>query len=359
VECYDVGFRFRIALDVMYRANEFDRFLTCLTKTGLHVHDMLFQQNDELINKVENIPSGNLHGDLLNKQLVIISWVAPHMGNQTYPKLLPLLQRVTKQSHVGAQRTFLTIMFEVLKQLELAHLQELIPTLDDARFVHSDASCRALFYKILIWIWDNHPGYQDLKRDEPMSSIVRRVNKALLKGLSDPSPEVRHKLLEFWDDDNRVPTAVAERLVCCLHDLYHPDSESEWLRYVVFLLMQPSHKGVDFKRPFSENPLQECKFNHLNVNSRHRSRHTFAPMFSQSSLLEDEEMSPNDIPGEERPAGMVMRTQTPGFEQTMSQSLMNMDAKQLLENQIRVLASQSQNQIMMFAPTLRCAHTIC
>ena len=146
---------------------------------------------------------------------------------------------------------------------------------------HSDDHCRGLFYRAMIWVYDNHEGFGSLDADDPLAKLV---TKSLLKGLSDESQEIRDKLFTFWDSAERLPPQITARLERCLTDLYQPDAEPDWLRYSVYLLIQPTHQSNDFERPFSDTPLQECKFNRLSINPAYQSRSTFTPMFSQRGI---------------------------------------------------------------------------
>jgi hypothetical protein len=61
---------------------------------------------------------------------------------------------------------------------------------------HTDDQCRALFYKIVVDTFNNHRGFDALPK---LSPFRKQINSALLKGLSDPAPDIRRTLVEFWD----------------------------------------------------------------------------------------------------------------------------------------------------------------
>jgi hypothetical protein len=211
-----------------------------------------------------------------------------------FSELKALLTKVVSGRDVKSQETFLMIVFRVLIKLSLEHLEALLPVLSEHFAEHAYDRCRGLFIKICIWVYDNHDGFAELKTLHQNADLVKLILKSLLKGLSDSSEEIRNNLFEFWDSPNRLPQQITARLIGCLTDLYQPESESQWLRYCVFLLMQPSHHGVDFMRPISEHPLRECKFNRLSIDSAYRTRNVFTPMFSQSKSSQDEHIEEDE-----------------------------------------------------------------
>jgi len=136
-----------------------------------------------------------------------------------------------------------------------------------------------LFFKILIWLYDNHVGLQT----SPYKDTY--VKGLLLQGMSDTSPIVQKKLYEFWDDKNRLSDDIIPRLVGCMRTLYHPQSESQWLHYCTYLLLQPTRQSADFERPISDVPLADCKFRSVSIDTSYQaSNYPMVPLFSSQVM---------------------------------------------------------------------------
>ena len=51
-----------------------------------------------------------------------------------------------------------------------------------------------------------------------------------------------------------------------MNELHVKEEENIWLNNAVFLLMQITTKSSDYERKLFDQPLQDCKFEPLNMN---------------------------------------------------------------------------------------------
>jgi hypothetical protein len=194
-----------------------------------------------------------------------------------------------------------------------------------------DTRCRELFYRILIWLWDNF----EAKADH--ADFARKIEGTLLAGLADKSPDIRNALYKFWDNNNRVARDPSQRLLACVTHLYHPEAEAHWLQYCTFLLLNPSRASADFHRPLSDTPLADCKFVEFEVDASWQPRSTpMAPLFAAGGgLSQNEDFSALsqrvdiDVDMKESksrkrthamavaPVGALLATQAPRFDPTL------------------------------------------
>ena len=112
---------------------------------------------------------------------------------------------------------------------------------------------RALFYDLMVYLYDNFKEFQAYAK----SSLIR--------GLADPSSEIKEKLITYWNDSERLCLDPQARFVQILTDLYDQDEEHIWLNNAIYLLLQSSEKAADFSRPLFNFDLN-CSFAPLLIN---------------------------------------------------------------------------------------------
>ena len=93
---------------------------------------------------------------------------------------------------------------------------------------------RALFYDLMVHLYDNFHQFQGFAK----SSLIR--------GLADPSKEIREKLISYWNSSERLSLDPQIRLRQLLTELYDQDEEPIWLNNAIYLLLQAAEKSADF-----------------------------------------------------------------------------------------------------------------
>lgn len=63
------------------------------------------------------------------------------------------------------------------------------------------------------------------------------AKSSLIRGLSDPSREIREKLIAYWSSPERLSLDPKERLHQILTVLYDLEEEPVWLNNAIYLLL--------------------------------------------------------------------------------------------------------------------------
>lgn len=112
---------------------------------------------------------------------------------------------------------------------------------------------RGLFYDLMVFVYENFPEFKQIAK----SSIIR--------GLSDPSKEIRDRIIEWWNNPARLDCEPTRRVEQILSEIYDPEEEHIWLNNAIFLLLQVSEKTADFNQKIFDFPLSDCKFDPLSI----------------------------------------------------------------------------------------------
>jgi DNA-dependent protein kinase catalytic subunit len=260
---------------------QYDRFLNCLNKIGIHSTRFL---DHFLPKKVIDIMP-HLFGVYKKIALQIISWRAESIP-ELYTSLKPYIKSSLQHHEEPTQLLLLQIIFKLLRGMEheeVLHFVTIIQTdlHSNDEIFHSifSESCREMYYDILIWVFDNKEGFK--KED-----IIRLE---LLKGLCDKSDIVRKKVLDFWDQESRLSVESLKRLEQVFTLLYSQNLGENWLRNASYLLLQLVHRSPDFedsKAIFSES-LSNCDFKEYQIDVSWQSRSLpMTPLFSSSAATQ-------------------------------------------------------------------------
>lgn len=67
-------------------------------------------------------------------------------------------------------------------------------------------------------------------------------------------------MLNFWSDETRLPIPTIDRAIALLSTLYSPLTESNFLSYSTYLLLEMTSKSPDYNKEIFKHPLSDCKF---------------------------------------------------------------------------------------------------
>lgn len=282
------------------------------------------------------------------------------------------------------------ILFRLAGELSLSELRELLPDLALLFPKHTSEACRMIYYKLLIWIYDNHEEFQPRKLNFLLASqnsasshhrssgssaaasstdapkedpLIHLVVVGLLRGLSDPVASVREHMFEFWDNPTRLSREVPDRLLKLLTSLFHAETVELWLSYATRLLMFPMRTSNDWTRSFSEDALEKsARFDVININSSGFTRsQPMAPLFSTNSQQQGATLSFDSSGQQQRQqqqdpngdfvmedfdgAGLVLNSQAGGAQFAATPSLMSMNTQQLMDYN---LSQSSQSEYLYY-----------
>ena len=89
------------------------------------------------------------------------------------------------------QQNFLLLLSSIMRldrQLVAPVLAQVVPRLKPLFITNKNEFSRAIFFDIMVTLYDNFPEFAPYAK----SSLIR--------GLSDPSKEIRDKLINYWSD---------------------------------------------------------------------------------------------------------------------------------------------------------------
>ena len=90
------------------------------------------------------------------------------------------------------------------------------------------------------------------------------AKSSLIRGLSDPSSEIRENLISYWSSPERLDPNPNKRLQQLLTNLYDLEEEAVWLNNAIYLLLQAARSSDDFERPLFSFQL-DCSFEPLTI----------------------------------------------------------------------------------------------
>jgi DNA-dependent protein kinase catalytic subunit len=329
----------------LYKAHEWEKLLDILCKVSMHIPErqILDQRTMNIVLALPSKVSGAVMA--LALQLVIVAAKQGGMPD-VYPQVKPMLWRVLNDKSTKAHEALLLLVFRIIDELTKEDVAELVPRLNERFYAHPDEKCRGLYYKVLIWLHDNHP---DVVRegDGEVGVDATPLNKMivtpLLRGMADSSRDVSRALFNYWDDGRRLPSEPTERLLLCLTTLHQPEAEADWLRYCTFLMLQPCSRTGDYNQPLSDVPLDEVHhFEEVSISSQQTGgSQPFAPLFwNPSQNSQDGSQSEGGSGREPGPVGPRFRTgqlkatQASAFSLTQTADMMSMDPSQLYDASI-------------------------
>jgi hypothetical protein len=159
-------------------------------------------------------------------------------------------------------------------------IKTILPRLKQLFVNNKNDYSRALFYELMVFLYDQ---FEQLRNE---------VKSGLIRGLSDKSKVIRDKLISFWSDPTRLSLDAVERIKQVMNDLHVKEEESIWLNNAVFLLMQISTQSSDYERKIFDQPLQDCKFEPLNMNNYQNAlanlqrSQPLTPLYSQQIMFQ-------------------------------------------------------------------------
>ena len=77
---------------------------------------------------------------------------------------------------------------------------QVIPRLKPLFISNKNDFSRAIFFDIMVTLYDNYPDF------------ILYAKSSLIRGLSDPSTEIREKLITYWASPNRLSPEPKTRL---------------------------------------------------------------------------------------------------------------------------------------------------
>ena len=111
------------------------------------------------------------------------------------------------------------------RQLATPLLAQVVPRLKPLFISNKNEFSRAIFFDIMVTLYDSFPEF------------ALYAKSSLIRGLSDPSREVRDKLIAYWSSPQRLSLTPNQRLYQLLTELYDLDEEAVWLNNAIYLLL--------------------------------------------------------------------------------------------------------------------------
>ncbi|KAG0254733.1 hypothetical protein BG011_005543 [Mortierella polycephala] len=180
-----------------------------------------------------------------------------------------------KYKDEATQFAALSIIYGLWESLTTEQIQYFLDTIILEFSSHSSVECRKLYYSILMVFFEKHsstPGIANVLRTQ------------LLRGLGDASESIRHTVITFWYDKNRLPTDTYQRLVEIVRNMYDTQAEDKFLYYATYMLLDRTKKSPDYSEPIFAEPLPNAKFgeNYANIDTSWKNTAAMTPLFVQT-----------------------------------------------------------------------------
>lgn len=140
-------------------------------------------------------------------------------------RLQPVLPQLLTHRDEDSQLLTLKILYSLLPSLTYANILSFLEPLLLTFAVHGNDKLREAYYDIVVFLYDKSYELKgsDLLREYLLRGIlhpyqcliligINRYFVVLVAGLTDPSKEIREKLLAFWDDPTRLDYDSITRL---------------------------------------------------------------------------------------------------------------------------------------------------
>ncbi|KAF9184663.1 hypothetical protein BGZ51_003206 [Haplosporangium sp. Z 767] len=180
-----------------------------------------------------------------------------------------------KYKDEATQFAALSIIYGLWESLTTDQIQYFLDTIILEFSSHSSVECRKLYYSILMMFFDKHSS-------TPAIASVLRTQ--LLRGLGDASESIRHTVITFWYDKNRLPTDTYQRLVEIVRNMYDTHAEDKFLYYATYMLLDRTKKSSDYSEPIFAEPLPNAKFseNYASIDTSWKNTAAMTPLFVQT-----------------------------------------------------------------------------
>ncbi|CAO3567705.1 unnamed protein product [Mortierella alpina] len=192
----------------------------------------------------------------------------------------------------ATQFAALSVIYGLWESLGASQIMYFLDTLVLEFSSHSSIECRKLYYSILMVLFDKHA-------DTPMVSGVLRTQ--LLCGLGDSSESIRHTIVEFWYDKNRLPADTFLRLQELVGNMYDTQAEDKFLSYATYMLLDRTKKSSDYTEPIFADPLPNAKFSdsYANIDTSWRNTAAMTPLFVPTQQSQSQDMRREGSLGED------------------------------------------------------------
>ncbi|KAF9937669.1 hypothetical protein BGZ67_001000 [Mortierella alpina] len=211
-----------------------------------------------------------------------ILFLFPQLLGEERALALEILAGCLRHRDEATQFAALSILYGLWESLEASQIMYFLDTLVLEFSSHSSMECRKLYYSILMVLFDK-------QADTPMVAGVLRTQ--LLCGLGDSSESIRHTIVEFWYDKNRLPADTFLRLQELVGNMYDTQAEDKFLSYATYMLLDRTKKSSDYTEPIFADPLPNAKFSdsYANIDTSWRNTAAMTPLFvpTQQSLSQD------------------------------------------------------------------------
>ncbi|KAG0303333.1 hypothetical protein BGZ98_006787, partial [Dissophora globulifera] len=183
----------------------------------------------------------------------------------------------------ATQFAALSIIYGLWETLKPEQILYFLDTLILEFSSHSSVECRKLYYSILMVLFDKH---------STTPALANALRTQLLRGLGDSSESIRHTVIEFWYDKNRLPTNTFQRLREIVRNMYDTQAEDQFLNYATYMLLDRTKKSSDYTEPIFQESLPNAKFNVNFANIDTSWKHTAAmtPLFVNTQPSQSQPM---------------------------------------------------------------------
>lgn len=163
------------------------------------------------------------------------------------------------------------------KAIEYLKPVEFMKFFDDLSYLlkSQNDEVKNLLYEIMIFSVQKYGNDPEFNRQKPM--------KIILKGFSDPNPEIQKRVVNFFNENSGLSKSFKDRFQELLTIYYDPQFERDFLNYATQLLME-----IPIRHPRAARPLLDYDegsnrdFIEYPINTMASSQKSLLPMFINS-----------------------------------------------------------------------------
>ncbi|KAI8930349.1 hypothetical protein BC831DRAFT_508515 [Entophlyctis helioformis] len=231
----------------------------------------------------------------------------------------------------------LSLLIDLVPVLELGDAEYFIGIVVDTFAGHSSDKCRQAYYTLVVRLvqrWKPEAvaataaipssNDDDADMDEPVDNssinqrvcdLVDRLGVCILRGLNDPSDDIRRQLVDYVERQFLGDITIWRRTEQIFKAMYSPETEDSFLQYASHFLLEASKPSAGYSAVMFPSSLADIKFTDLAIDTSWNKSTTMQPMFaSQAPALEQEVDEDGDIDMDMQVRATVDMQWTPTLE---------------------------------------------
>lgn len=175
-----------------------------------------------------NVLTGSMRGAVFKTLERYIHNCPPESVVEISRSLMAVANSILADISEENQQNFLLLTSTIVRlhrESGFGLLEIIAPKLKSLFSGNKNELTRGLFFDLMVFVYENLPEFKQVAK----SSIIR--------GLSDPSKEIRDRIVAWWNNPARLDLDPFNRVEQLLTEIYDQDEEHIWLNNAIYLLL--------------------------------------------------------------------------------------------------------------------------